>query len=104
MREREPLSWLRLLPSFWFQQQPYSAAWDSILTRLLDKGEHFIPDGEHNANICGWHVWTSNYPYSCMTTCGVRPSLPTIRRAYRQQLEDRFGEERRRLEREAAKL
>ena len=54
---------LRLLPSFWYQARPGSAAWDEALNAALD--EFGVTEvNRHDCRVGPFEVWLSNYPYA----------------------------------------
>lgn len=84
--------WWRVLstPACWMQNATYSQDWDRELTRLLDAGYRFVPDGQYRAQIGPYLVWTANYPYAAFTHADVRPRRVTILRAQEVLMRDRF--------------
>jgi hypothetical protein len=60
--------WLRVLltPGCWFQNKPYSSAWDRKLRELL-RDHDFTHIDQYTAQLGPYIIWISNHPYASMT-------------------------------------
>lgn len=68
-------------PRYWIRVDPYSAAWDRALNRMLDNPT-FTDIGTHAVKLNGKTIWTANYPYGFGAPYGwgpeVLPSRATV--------------------------
>jgi hypothetical protein len=90
--------WIRVLftSSCWLQNHPYSEAWDTVLTSLMDSGSKFERVDDYEARIGLFTVWTLNHPYASFSPRGerwrvVRPKRITILRAMDKYMADIFS-------------
>jgi len=59
---RAGFDWWRLVPVYWFQNEPTDRVWDAVLNHALD---HFQPvPGYMTAEVGPFTVWCANWPYA----------------------------------------
>jgi hypothetical protein len=88
------INFLRVIftPSCWIQNNPYCAAWDAELKRLVET-EKFVFLNRHHAKIGKHTVWIANHPYASFSVdgCDIRPSRSTILRAMDKLRAEQFA-------------
>jgi hypothetical protein len=89
MAPSKGFDWWRLVPIYWWQNEPTNREWDAMLNRLLD--EHSPVKGYCTARLGPVDVWASNWPYAYGSAWRPveRDGLPMVRtrRRLRKMLE-----------------
>lgn len=84
---RKRFDWQRLLPRYWYQNNPTDWIWDAVLNRALD---HFEPRlGCFTCKIGPLNVWIGNWPYAYGYNHGRSEGLPSV--ATRKRLRARIS-------------
>ncbi|MEW9855882.1 hypothetical protein [Novosphingobium sp. M1R2S20] len=83
------IDWYRLLPTYSTQNSPTCEKWDRLLNDLLDMEDPVMING-NRCTICGFEVWTGNWPYAYGSLGWPPAPLPRV--ATRKRLRKALGE------------